>query len=192
MNKIIVTIASAFLLSSCVPLMIGTGVTAGGYMVRNKTGIGGKVSDVELLAKVDYALGKLSHKLKRDIFYAVKNGEVLLTGSAPDKEAKQDIVNCIKKINNVVVVHDEVLVGEKYSFVEACSDNLMIADFNARVLMNKKTKSLNYKVIIFKHNIYLIGSVDSEDELNSVINIAKSLVGVKKIISFLKVTKKNE
>jgi len=191
MNRAIV-VASLFFLSSCVPLMIGTGVTAGSYIVRNKTGIGGKVSDVELMTKVDYALGKLSHRLKRDIFYVVKNGEVLITGSVPDKEAKQNILNCVKMISNVIEVHDEIMIGEQYSFMEACSDNLMIADFNARMLVSKNTKSLNYKVIIFKYNIYLVGVVDSEEELNSVVSVAKSLVGAKKIVSFIKIIKKQE
>lgn len=189
MCKILLVLCS-MLLTSCVPLFIGTGVTAGGYAVRNEKGIGGKISDVELTIKVDDALGKLSHKLKKDIFYVVKNGDVLIVGSVPSNESKCSILETIKSIKNVHDVYDEMKIGESYSFVDACSDNLMIADFNARTVINNDTKSLNYKILVYKFNIYLVGTVNSEKELNSVIAIAKSLVGVKKIISYIKIVGK--
>lgn len=189
MCKILLVLCS-MLLTSCVPLFIGTGVTAGGYAVRNEKGIGGKISDVELTVKVDDALGKLSHKLKKDIFYVVKNGDVLIVGSVPSNESKCSILETIKSIKNVHDVYDEMKIGESYSFVDACSDNLMIADFNARTVINNDTKSLNYKILVYKFNIYLVGTVNSEKELNSVIAIAKSLVGVKKIISYIKIVGK--
>lgn len=189
MCKIFLVLCSV-LLTSCVPLFIGTGVTAGGYAIRNEKGIGGKISDVELTVKVDDALGKLSHKLKKDIFYVVKNGDVLIVGSVPSNESKCSILETIKSIKNVHDVYDEMKIGESYSFVDACSDNLMIADFNARTVINNDTKSLNYKILVYKFNIYLIGTVNSEKELDSVIAIAKSLVGVKKIISYIKIVGK--
>ena len=189
MCKIFLVLCS-MLLTSCVPLFIGTGVTAGGYAIRNEKGIGGKISDVELTVKVDDALGKLSHKLKKDIFYVVKNGDVLIVGSVPSNESKCSILETIKSIKNVHDVYDEMKIGESYSFVDACSDNLMIADFNARTVINNDTKSLNYKILVYKFNIYLIGTVNSEKELDSVIAIAKSLVGVKKIISYIKIVGK--
>ena len=189
MCKIFLVLCS-MLLTSCVPLFIGTGVTAGGYAIRNEKGIGGKISDVELTVKVDDALGKLSHKLKKDIFYVVKNGDVLIVGSVPSNESKCSVLETIKSIKNVHDVYDEMKIGESYSFVDACSDNLMIADFNARTVINNDTKSLNYKILVYKFNIYLIGTVNSEKELDSVIAIAKSLVGVKKIISYIKIVGK--
>lgn len=189
MCKIFLVLCSV-LLTSCVPFFIGTGVTAGGYAIRNEKGIGGKISDVELTVKVDDALGKLSHKLKKDIFYVVKNGDVLIVGSVPSNESKCSILETIKSIKNVHDVYDEMKIGESYSFVDACSDNLMIADFNARTVINNDTKSLNYKILVYKFNIYLVGTVNSEKELDSVIAIAKSLVGVKKIISYIKIVGK--
>ena len=183
---------SSFMLNSCVPMFIGTGITAGGYAIRNEKGIGGKISDVEITVKVDDALGKLSHKWKKDIFYVVKNSDVLIVGSVPNVDAKHSIIDTVKSINNVQNVYDETKIGETYSFVDACSDNLMIADFNARTVMNNDTKSLNYKILVYKFNIYLIGTVNSKRELDAVIGIAKSLVGVKKIVSYIKILDKDK
>lgn len=181
---------SLFSLASCVPVaIVGVGGGVGAYATRNETGVGGKISDVEIGLKVDKKLFEYDSKMKGDINFVVKNACVLLVGSVPDGEDRHAIEEIISRTDGVKLVFNELKINEKYSNAESLSDTLMTSDINARLLMNKCIKSLNYKIISYKNNVYIIGISETEQELNQVIATIKKVVGVKKIISYITLKK---
>lgn len=65
-------------------------------------------------------------------------------------------------------------------------DNTAISlKVKARLLANKETKGTSIDVESYKGTVILSGFIDSDDERNKAINIAKSVQGVKEVKSAL-------
>jgi osmotically-inducible protein OsmY len=62
----------------------------------------------------------------------------------------------------------------------------MKTKINAKLLLNKDILNLNYSVEVVNGIVYLIGIAQSQEELNSVINISENTYGVENVISYVR------
>ena len=62
----------------------------------------------------------------------------------------------------------------------------MKTKINAKLLLNKDILNLNYSVEVVNCIVYLIGIAQSQEELNSVINISENTYGVENVISYVR------
>lgn len=185
MNKAIVLLLLP-VLTSCVPVIVGTGVTAATYATRNEAGLGGKISDIELSTK---AYNLLSDNKIDTRYYSilVKNGEVLVTGF--DKENKKVAIESILKASTKFRAVYTELSKEDISASRGASDGVINTKISTKLMVTQDVKSLNYSTTVRNGVVYIMGVYESQKEFERVLKAIKTVPGVRSVVSYVHGTK---
>ncbi|MDR1233629.1 MAG: BON domain-containing protein [Holosporales bacterium] len=182
---------SAFL-TGCVPVMVGTGVVTGGYLLCRDKKFGDSINDTEIEAKIKKKLYSINPVLYSDASVMVDHGCVLLTGIVHES----DWINLAEKeawaTNGVVSVDNCLSYGKGISASQLMKDGIITSSCRAAILCTPKIKSINFKIKTMDGGVYLIGLAESNEERDLVLSKAQNISGVKKILSFIRVAKKQK
>lgn len=173
---------SLSLLSGCAPVLIGAGAGTVDVATQDR-GIGGTLNDTGIKAKIDQALLEKDNSLFANVGLAVQNGQVLLTGSVPTQKARMEAGAIARKVEGVRAVFNEIKVGDPHSFGDAASDVWISTKVRTVMVGTADLHSNNYSVTTFNGVVYLMGIAQNQQELNRAIAVAKSVEGVKKVVS---------
>ena len=86
------------------------------------------------------------------------------------------------KIKNVI---NEITVGKKPTLVSQAQDARISLSLSGLLIGDAKISDIYFTHSVSKQVIFLIGIAQEDEELNKVINHARSVKGVKKVISHL-------
>ena len=89
----------------------------------------------------------------------------------------------IEGVNEVI---NEVQISNDEDILDYADDLIMKTKINAKLLLDKNILNLNYSVEVVNGIVYLIGIAQSQEELNSVINISENTYGVQNVISYVR------
>lgn len=130
------------------------------------------------------ANGGITHFGEVDV--AVEGRFVLLTGRVPSDADKAEAEKIAWSIQSVDEVANELVVEQRK--VSADVNDLWIdQQVRARLVANDKTKSQNFRVRVYRGQVYLLGLARSDEELRAAAEAAARVGGVKKVVSYVKV-----
>lgn len=113
------------------------------------------------------------------------NGDVLVTGEASDEELRKKIISTVRKIPNVRLVHDNLIIAYP-SDVDSRSNDTLITDTVKNALDQIRTlpdfDPSMVKVVTDNRTVYLMGLVH-RDEGTIVINVTRLQPGIKQIVT---------
>lgn len=168
--------------TGCVP-MVAAGSAVAGTVIVEERSAGDKLDDNILAVKIRdmYSKAQFEELLSR-ISVTVYEGRVMLVGSVKEQKYITEAVDIAWKVNGVKEVISELVVSSVD--IKSYSKDTFIANtVRSKLLFGEDILSVNYKVDANNSTVYLLGIAQSQEELNKVINIARSVKGVKQVVN---------
>ncbi len=180
-------LASVLCLSGCVaPLVIG-GAAAAGMIATREKGLGGTVNDSAICSKVKSNLYNFNADLHAKVSVSVQNEEVLLTGVVQDPTWSSEAERLAKSVNGVKNVINNIETTGEESLGSMSQDGWITTRIKSSLLFENDIYSLNYTVETSNGIVYLTGVGQNENEINRVVEIARNVSGVKKVVNLVKI-----
>ncbi|MEN9397698.1 MAG: hypothetical protein RLZ81_2228 [Pseudomonadota bacterium] len=176
-------------LSACAPAVLG-GAVIGSMVALDRRTSGSQLEDegIELRSssRIREQLGDRVH-----VNVASYNRQVLLTGEVPNDKDKQQVEQIVSKVDNVRAIVNELAVLGNTTFTQRSSDALITGRVKAGMVDAKDLYAGAFKVVTERGTTYLMGRV-SQREANRASDIARSTVGVQKVVRILEIISEEE
>ena len=176
-------------LSACAPAVLG-GAVIGSMVALDRRTSGSQLEDegIELrsASRIREQLGDRVH-----VNVASYNRQVLLTGEVPNDKDKQQVEQIVSKVDNVRAIVNELAVLGNTTFAQRSSDALVTGRVKAGMVDAKDLYAGAFKVVTERGTTYLMGRV-SQREANRASDIARSTVGVQKVVRILEIISEEE
>jgi osmotically-inducible protein OsmY len=144
------------------------------------------VEDTIILAQLKNAYFSNNEKIFFNVSVEVTEGRVLLTGSVEQIDERIEATKLAWGIEGVNEVINEIQISNDEGILDYADDLIMKTKINAKLLLDKDILNLNYSVEVVNGIVYLIGIAQSQEELNSVINISENTYGVQNVINYVR------
>jgi osmotically-inducible protein OsmY len=179
---------SVILLSSCSPLGVATGVGASlGVAASQEGGISKAAED----ARIQIEINDLWFRSNVDIFskldLTINQGRVLITGVVQDPEQRVEAVRLAWQPKGVKQVINEIQVAKSEGVVGFARDTWITTRLRTSMTFAKGIQSINYSIDTVQGTVYLMGFAQNQLELNSVTELARTISGVKGVVSYVKI-----
>jgi osmotically-inducible protein OsmY len=187
MNKGHYLIITSFLsLTACAPALIGGGAAVVGSSIISEKGISGTLSDSQISTQIKIALYKKDQDLHNRVSVNVQNGEVMLTGAVPSNELHLEAVRIAWEPQGVKRVIDNIAVSEGATVGLYAKDTWITTQLKSKLLFEPDVQSINYSIKTVSGNVYLMGIAQDQTELDRVVEVARHIEGVRKVVSYVK------
>jgi osmotically-inducible protein OsmY len=175
----LVLVATAMpLLQGCFPLAV-TGAAIGGLVASDRRTTGTYVEDESIEWK---AIAKWRDKFPGAHINATSfNRRVLLTGEVPTEDAKKQVEDMVRSIENVKEVTNELQVAGASSIASRGNDALVTSNVKARMVNNPKFSPTHVKVVTEAGVVYLMGLV-TPAEGDAAVEITRTTQGVSRVV----------
>jgi osmotically-inducible protein OsmY len=186
-----IALAAALILPGCAGTVIGAGATAGTAAMEER-GLSGAVDDTAIRLRLNALYSGDDERLWRKIGFQVYGGRVLLTGALDTPEMQARAVRLAWQAEGVTEVINEIEVAESDGITGYGRDTWIATQLKSRLLFDKEVSSINYSIDAVRGKVYLIGVAQSRKELNRVINHARGLDYVQKVVSYVRIKRPPE
>ena len=184
LNILIIGITVVFLNGCATITILGTGVATGGYLAGRDKSIKRSIKDTRIDNSVKSKLRKQIGESALDVSVVTNDGYVLLTGSLPNDDMISEAESIALTVPGVISVDNNIVVG-KSKLSTNLKDSYITSVCRAKLTATKNIKSLNVKIKTMNHVVYLNGTARTQTELNNIIDVVKSVNGVKKVVSYI-------
>lgn len=179
-STILMLLAVLPLAQGCVPLIVGGAAATGAVVAQDRRTVGTIAEDegIELRAN-----DRLRKRFGDSAYISVTsyNRMVLLTGQAPDAQARAEAERITRGVQNVRGVYNEVAVAGVSSLTSRSNDSIITSKVKARFLDSSELSALHVKVVTDNSVVYLMGLVKKQ-EANASTGIARTTSGVQKVV----------
>lgn len=179
------TLLIAGSVSGCASLIIGGAATAG-VAAYQERGIAGVSADTATATKLRAKMLESDDKLFRDVSIEVYEGRVLLTGRVPTEDMRANAVKLAWSIDTTKDVINELLVSAS-PLSDIANDSWITTKLTSKITVDENIYSINYSIETVGGVIYLIGIAQDQAELDRVINHARSIDSVQRVVSHVRV-----
>ena len=111
-------------------------------------------------------------------------GKVLITGEAPTAELRDKIVNIVRRISGVKLVHNEMVIAKPSSFASRSNDTVITTKVKSSLSNIKNLPGFDatrVRVVTENGVVYLMGLVH-RNEAHVASEIARRASGVKQVV----------
>ena len=175
----ILGIAALASLPGCVPL-VATGIGTAALMADDRR-TGGMIVEDEsienkILLRAEQRFGSNAH-----LNVTSYNRIVLLTGEAPNAEARAEIERMARGVENVRSVQNEMAVAPPTTLMLRSNDSVLTSKVKARFVDANKFRANHVKVVTENSVVYLMGIVRRQ-EAQDATDIARTTGGVHRVV----------
>jgi osmotically-inducible protein OsmY len=173
-------------LSGCASTLVGGAASVGLASVQERS-IKDAAIDLKLEIQIQEKLFRANtEELFVNVDVILLEQRVMLIGNVESQELR-DLASKIAwevspKIKNVI---NEITVGKNPTLLSQAKDARISLSLSGLLLGDAKISDINFTHSVSKQVIFLIGIAKDDEELNKVVNHARSVKGVKKVISHL-------
>ncbi len=171
-------------LAGCVSTAVGAGATAA-VAASEERGLDGAAIDTRIRADINAAWADANLEIWQDLGLDVVERRVLLTGKVPKPAERAEAVRLVWRVEGVREVIDEIKVSDKGDVGNYARDAWISTQLRAKLLLDKDIMSINYSIETVDQVVYLIGIAQNQAELDRVINYARSLSYVQKVVNYV-------
>lgn len=168
----------------CAPVgvMIGAGAAVGTVALEERglqQGISDRIAEAAYAKQLaDYDLDAFSR-----ISIEVIEGRALLTGIVADQVTRIEAVRLAWQVPDVHEVINEITVGTRPGLDARAADLRITAELRTRMTLDDHIDAVNYALESVDGRLFLFGIARDRDELSRVENYARSVAGVREVIS---------
>jgi osmotically-inducible protein OsmY len=180
-------LAAAIGLAGCTPtgVAVGAGATAGVAAMQER-GIKGALSDTRTRIQINDKWLQADEQMYRKVSLQVQQGRVLLTGQVPSEEMRLEAVRLAWQADGVAEVINEIEVGDS-SFGDLATDTWISTQLKTDLLLDSEVYSINYSIETSNGVVYILGVARSQQEMDRVIDYARNLANVRRVVSYVRI-----
>jgi osmotically-inducible protein OsmY len=168
-------------LSACAPLIVAGAAGTAALVATDRRSAGAQVDDTAIEAKVSATLQQ-RYADRAHASVTSYNGIVLLTGEAPDAQARADIEATARGTERVRAVQNELVVAPPSELGSRTNDTYLTSLVKSRFLeATDKFSATHVKVVTDRGVVYLMGLV-RRAEADAAAQIAASTRGVSRVV----------
>ncbi len=182
-NNLILIFFLIFFLSSCAGTgsrgVFGTGVS----VALDPRSLGTQIDDSIMQKNLAARLVMMDANYILSIKTKVLDGRIFLTGKVDNPEEKLQITKTAWETEGVRSVRNDIKIKEEFNFKQSAKDLLITSQLRTAIILNKNIKATNYNIDTYKKKIFIYGIAMTNEERKEVIDEAKSILDVKKVIA---------
>jgi osmotically-inducible protein OsmY len=186
LNKRLPLLVTVFIIifstSGCVAPVLVAGAAGGASVAHDKRSNQTMIDDEVIETKgkdAIYADEKMAKRLHVNI--TSFNHVVLLTGEALSAAERDKVVNIVRNLDKVRVVHNEIRVADLTDFSSRTNDTWITSKVKTKMLATKGFDSTAVKVVTEDGSVYLMGLV-TKREGDQAAAITREISGVKRVV----------
>jgi len=170
----------------CTAAFVGGGA-AGGYAVgSDERSAGTMVDDAAITVKVKSELIGDKNVKARNIDVDTVAGVVVLSGYVDSSREASRAGIIAKSVPGVARVKNELRVGSR-TMGQGVDDTVLGAKIKARLLEESGVRSFNIDVDVYSGSVSVTGTVPNQEQKNTVLNLIRSVEGVKGVVDNLQI-----
>ena len=172
-------------LSGCASAVIGGAATLGLAGVQERS-IKDAATDLEIeLLIQDNMFREDTEKMFALIDIIVIEQRVLLVGNVENDKIRDKAASIAWETAKVKAVLNEITVNRDLNLVSSAKDARISLNLSGLLIGDSNISDINFSHSVSGQIIYLMGIAKNEEELNNVLNHARTIQGVKKVISHI-------
>ena len=170
-------------LAGCGPTVLAGGAATAATAVTEERGPAAAIDDNKIALAINKLWLDKDWHLFRDVNTSVTEGRVLLTGSVEKPEDELEAVRLAWQADGVRSVIDEIQVTNQGGVVDYARDAWISTQLRTDLMFDKKIRAVNYSVVTVNGVIYLMGLAQDQDEIDRVMDYARSIRYVRDVVS---------
>ncbi|MBX7145779.1 MAG: BON domain-containing protein [Alphaproteobacteria bacterium] len=164
----------------------GTAATIG-IMATQERGFGDTVTDNTMWLALNKKLLSYSNFIFLHVDSIVYEGRVLLTGYVKNPHHRLLAVKLAWQTQGVQEVINEIIITKKSDLLDYAHDAWIIGQLKSKILIDQKIRAINYAIEAAGGIVYFLGIAQDHDELQQIINHARDIPYVKKVVSYVRI-----
>ena len=182
-NKLMLVILIFLIFSGCAGTgtsgIFGTGVS----VALDPRSLGTQIDDSIMQKSLKTRLAVRNQSYLLSIKTKVLDGRIFLTGKVENPEEKLQITKLAWETTGVRSVKNDLKIKEKFNIKQSAKDLLITSQLRTAIIFNKNIKATNYQIDTYKKKIFIYGIAHSSEERKEIINEAKEILDVEKVIA---------
>ena len=173
-------------LSGCAGTLLGGAAVVGLASVQERS-IKDAAIDMKLGLQLQKKLFTLSkEKLFGSVDVIIIEQRVMMIGNVESQKLRDLAAQAAWEISpKIKDVLNEITIGEKSTIISEAKDARISLSLSGLLIGDSDISDINFNHSVSEQVIFLIGIAQDDEELNKVINHARTVKGVKKVISHI-------
>jgi len=185
--RLLVPFGLPVLLSGCLAVAAaGTG-SGVGYVATEDRSLQQNANDIVTCTQAIQLWVQFNTQLNDDLNCHTYDGRMLVTGNVPTDAWHDEAIKRAWQAKYVKEVYDEINVGPGSGLETDAHDAVTTQKLKTQLLTDSDVRSNNYIVTTENRVVYIIGSAHSEAEKQRVIDRARALSGVRRVITYIRI-----
>ena len=178
--------ATSSYLYSCSPVgVLASGGATTMVVAEGDRSMGTVVDDATIKINLSTKFLRTDSNLFVNINTNVINGRVLLTGIVNTQEIRIEAVRAAWEVNGVNEVVNEIEIGDKTTLKEYTNDLWINTQVKGLAAKTIGLRALSYNFETIKGKVYIAGITSRPEQLDSLIELIKTIKGVKEIVNYV-------
>ena len=187
-NNILVTLMLICSLNilGCSPAgILASGGATGMVVAEGDRSFGSVVDDATIKINIAAKFINSDDNLFVDVSTSVLEGRVLLTGLVDSQEIRIDAVRRVWEVEGVNEVVNEIQIGNRASLKEYAQDVWITTQVRGLAAKTIGLRSMAYNFETIQGKVYVVGITSRPEQLEAVIDVAKTVKGVSEIVNYV-------
>ncbi len=172
-------------LSGCAGVVAGAGAQ-GLVAAAQERKLLDAVDDKTIQLRINARFLNHDANLFRRVETEIVEGRVLLTGNVPRPEDRVEAARLTWQVAGVREVLNEIAVNDRGGILNYFKDSWITTRLRAKMVTDAEIVDINYSVETVNGIVYLIGIAQDEAELKRLTGHARTLSGVRRVISHVR------
>lgn len=172
-------------ISGCAGLLVGGVATVGVASIQERS-LKDAATDVEIRLSIEDQLFRAdTNNLFAQVGVTVIEQRVLLVGSVSSEILRDRAAEITWRIPKVKEVLNELTVNPNSSLIDSAKDARISIILTGLLLTDTEILDINFSHSVSDQVIYIVGIAQDKEEVKKVIHHARTIRGVKKVISHI-------
>ena len=183
MKKIILILLLIVSLSACIGSSSGGVFGSGVSIALDPRTLGTQIDDSIMQKNLIARLVFFEKKYLINISVKVLDGRIFLGGKVDGAEEKLKITKMAWETKGSRSVKNNIAIKRKFSFKNSVTDVLITSQLRTFLILNKNVKAANFNIDTINQKVYIFGIAHTENEKKIIIEEAKLIGDVKKVVA---------
>ena len=183
MKKKFILIFILIFLNACVGSSTSGVFGSGVSIALDPRTLGTQIDDSIMQKNLQARLTLTEKKYFIQISVKVLDGRIFLGGKVDGPEEKLKITKLAWETKGARSVKNNIAIREKFSFKNTAKDILISSQLRTALILNKNVKAVNFNIDTVNQKTYIFGIAHTDDEKKEIIQEAKQIVDLKKLVT---------
>jgi len=170
-------------LNSCVGSSTSGVFGSGVSIALDPRTLGTQIDDSIMQKNLQARLALAEKKYLVKLSVKVLDGRIFLGGKVDEPEEKLKITKMAWETKGSRSVKNNIVIKQKFSFKNTVKDILISSQLRTALILNKNVKAANFNIDTINQITYIFGIAHTEDEKREIVQEAKLIVDLKKLVT---------